>query len=236
MIERKLLFPTTVIENFYDNPDSIREMALNLPYNENPGYYPGRKTPNLSAIDPELNYKICKKFMSVFYDFLHPIDFEIRTEFDLAYKHSDVKYDPINRGWIHQDIGSVIAGIVYLTPNANPDSGTNLYAPKKTIREDWFNVLDENSNARFPAFKSYGKQYDVESYNAKYYETESFFNKILTVDNIYNRLIVFDAAHWHGYNTLVCGNDPRLVQLFFVQKIGQYHVDPPYVRIRNTTL
>lgn len=232
----KLLFPTTIVEDFYQDPDQIRSFALSLPYRETIGYWPGFKSNRLDQVDPTLNGEMCKKFLSVYYDFLNPLEYTIRTEFELSYPHSDDKPNPINRGWIHQDYNSVLAGVVYLTPDAAPDSGTNFYVPKDDLPHGWYEELRQEASARFDAFKTYGEEYDKEDYNNKFYNTINKFKQVLSVDNIYNRLIIFDSHQWHGYNNLVCGDKPRLTQLFFVDAIGNCPSLPPYERIRNIKL
>ena len=71
------LYPVTVIENFYDNPDAIRKFALAQEYTycfDRPNLkyvYPGSRTKDLFDLDSVLHEKICKKIVSVFHNSEH---------------------------------------------------------------------------------------------------------------------------------------------------------------------
>ena len=47
------MIPTSCIDNFYDDPDSIRDFALSLDYHypNEEEFYPGMRTKCLSEID-----------------------------------------------------------------------------------------------------------------------------------------------------------------------------------------
>jgi len=68
------LYPHTIVENFYDNPDAIRKFALAQKYqycHEIPNYqyvFPGCRTKDLQSINPVLYANVCKKFISIFHN------------------------------------------------------------------------------------------------------------------------------------------------------------------------
>lgn len=233
MTTRNLLFPTTIVEDFYENPDEVRAFALSLKYYPSSGYWPGKKTDGLAVVDKNFDDFTCKKFLSIFYDFLNPLEFKMRTEFSLIQPHHPDKNHVLNQGWIHQDYNRVLAGVLYLNPNPDPDSGTIMYQTSTDVDEDWYSEVDDECTARFDAFKSYGKIYDHENYVKQFTRNRQKFKKTLSVDNVYNRLVAFDANQWHGSGTMVCGDKPRLTQLFFVEKIGGCPTLPPYERLRD---
>ena len=37
------------------------------------------------------------------------------------------KFDSTNKGWVHTDEDALFAGVVYLNPKPDPDSGTSIY-------------------------------------------------------------------------------------------------------------
>ena len=46
-------FPITCYDNFYDNPDQVREFALSLDHTKVSGFFPGSRTQPLSTFDKE---------------------------------------------------------------------------------------------------------------------------------------------------------------------------------------
>jgi hypothetical protein len=60
---------------------------------------------------------------------------------------------------------------------------------------------------------------DEALYLKKLEENNSNFVETLTVGNVYNRLVCYDGAHFHKANNFVCGEEPRLTQVFFVKNV-----------------
>ena len=56
---------------------------------------------------------------------------EFTISLSINHPFCEDKYDNKNRGWIHQDIDTWFGGIVYLTKNPEPDTGTSVYKVKK---------------------------------------------------------------------------------------------------------
>ena len=78
------------------------------------------------------------------------------------------------------------AAVVFLTPNAPPESGTNFYRSKltgKTRFEKW-----ENNGSR---------EYDITFQNGNYYD-KTKLELIDKIGNVYNRLVIFDAHAIHA--------------------------------------
>ena len=99
-------FPTICVDNFYKNPDKVREFALNLKYNSEDnltGYYPGKRTELLHKIEPEFFNKFCTKLFSIYYDFLSPVEWTVSTSFQLIQPMGDSQQDLKNIGWFHAD-------------------------------------------------------------------------------------------------------------------------------------
>ena len=60
-------FPTTCIDNFYKDPDGVRNFALSLEYNDNAGNFPGVRTDNLKNIDEQFYKQSVNKLLSLFF-------------------------------------------------------------------------------------------------------------------------------------------------------------------------
>jgi len=110
-----------IIDEFYTDPDKVRNYALSQKFDVK-GNYPGLRTkPYLpddvkAAIQHWMNPigPITNWFESVGYTG----SFQIATSFD--------------RTWIHTDFLNNWAGVCYLTPNAPYNSGTGLFRHKST--------------------------------------------------------------------------------------------------------
>ena len=84
VVKNKMNFPSICVDNFYDNPDEVREFALSLDYSETEnGKYPGKRTKSLDTISNEFFHSFCQRLFSVYYDFQIPISWKVSTQFQL---------------------------------------------------------------------------------------------------------------------------------------------------------
>jgi Family of unknown function (DUF6445) len=204
------LYPVTIIENFYENPEAIRKFALKQEYTFchnrlNLEYvYPGGRTKDLFDLDKELHEKICKKLVSVFhnaeYDYM---GWTISTSFQSV-------AEEYNQGVIHTDQNTIFAAVLYLSPNAPLNGGTSLFRKNKTFNEAKYQRALADNDFRFRD----GKIAMDTSYH-------SMFDEIVRVNNVYNTLIIYEGRHFHAANQFFGKNlkDSRLAQVFFVNKI-----------------
>ena len=204
------LYPVTIIENFYENPDAIRKFALAQDYTfchdrQNLEYvYPGGRTKDLFDLDSAMHEKICKKLVSVFHNAEHDY-----MRWALSSNFQSVAAD-YNHGVIHTDHNTIFAGVLYLTPDAPLNSGTSLFKKNKHFDEkQYLQALDDN-DARFRAG-------NIEMDTA--YHT--MFDEIVRVNNVYNTLIIYEGRHFHAANQFFGKTlqDSRLAQVFFINKI-----------------
>ena len=204
------LYPVTIIENFYENPEAIRKFALAQEYTFchdrlNMEYvYPGSRTKDLFDLDSKLHEKICKKLVSVY----HNAEYDLmRWAISTSFQSVSAEY---GQGVIHTDHNTVFAAVLYLTPDAPLNGGTSLFKKNKTFDEKKYQQALDDNDARFKA----GEIAMDTSYH-------SMFDEIVRVNNVYNTLIIYEGRHFHAANhffgkTL---NDSRLAQVFFVNKI-----------------
>jgi hypothetical protein len=204
------LYPVTVIENFYENPDAIRKFALTQEFTyckdiPNIEYvYPGCRTQDLSLLNKELFDKICTKLVSVFHNAEHDV---MRWLITTSFQSVSEAY---SQGVIHTDHNTVFAGVLYLTPDAPLNGGTSLFRKNKSFDEvEYERALVENDE-RFKA----GEIAMDTSYH-------SMFDEIVRVNNVYNTLIIYEGRHFHAANEFFGKTlaDSRLAQVFFVSKI-----------------
>ena len=126
----KKYFPT-IVDNFFEDPDKIREFGLSLEYTPDiNGAWPGVRSKSLHEIDYEMYTSFMLKFMSIFHDFAFQnvrwIDASVHF-----HKIKDTGDKELNKGWIHIDHNHELAGLCYLNPGVtNLDWGTSIYKQK----------------------------------------------------------------------------------------------------------
>jgi hypothetical protein len=193
-----------VIDNFYENPEEVRNFALLQDFHIT-GNFPGLRTARTFG-GIQLRDKIQSYIIQYGYKFIgFNIDeisndngsFTLNNASDNAksWIHIDDAYHDAHDK-INQNINQVVnmAGVLYLSPNAPPNSGTIFYN-------------FDYSNA------SYDKQISIDEYN---HDTTKW-KKIDTIGNVFNRLIIFNADIYHSMKTQfgIDKYDGRLTQNFF---------------------
>jgi Family of unknown function (DUF6445) len=217
------LYPVTIVENFYENPEKIRKFALEQKYRfcyeipNAPYVYPGSRTKDLFDLDAELHAKICKKLVSVFHNAEHDfMGWTISSSFQSV-------SDKYNQGVIHTDHNTIFAGVLYLTPDAPLDSGTSLYRKNKKFDQSQYEQALADNDARFRA--------DNIVMDTEYHK---MFDEVVRVNNVYNTLILYEGRHYHSANKFFGKNvkNSRLAQVFFINKIdAQKHSVFPIKRV-----
>jgi len=210
-------FYPTCIDNFFDDPNLIRELGLKLPkYKDKDGYWPGERTKMIHEIDNELNSAIIFKIFSIYFDLtFHNVSWGSSCLSFQKIKPFHKNKDHIfNKSWIHKDEDYQLAGLIYLNPNPDLDSGTSLFKVKDNEDDDVgfqryyerhrLHLKEKNLDEEI-----YKKQMDL--HNNKFVETIRFQNQ-------YNRLITYDANYFHMANNYHSGND-RLTLVFFIDDI-----------------
>ena len=204
------LYPVTIIENFYENPDAVRHFALSQKYQfrrdlKDAKYvFPGCRTKDLSIINKPLFEKVCSKIVSVFHNSEHDY---MRWAITTSFQSVSAEFE---RGVIHTDGNTVFAAVLYLSPDAPLESGTSLFKPNKNFDAVNYEKALKDNDKRFDA----GQIAMDTSYH-------SMFDEIVRVNNVYNTLILYEGRHYHAANQFFGKTlkDSRLAQVFFVSKI-----------------
>lgn len=110
-----------VIDNFYADPDSVRNFALSQEFSVK-GNFPGMRTKSFFTEDVkqaiEHYMQFAGKITNTYEKSGYTGAFQVATAMD--------------RTWIHSDPYNMWAGVCYLTPNAPHTSGTGLFRHKAT--------------------------------------------------------------------------------------------------------
>jgi len=174
-----------VVDNFYENVDSIRKIALSQTFEYHTAYHKGKRTNEVfrfiglkESFENILNCKI-----------RNWEKYDVNGCFQICIGGDQIVY--------HYD-SQEYAGIIFLTPDSPPQTGTSFYRSKNTKK------MKCNNTDESIVFK-----------NGFLDSTE--FELVDVVGNIYNRLVLFDSKMFHAASnyfgtTLENG---RLFQLFF---------------------
>jgi hypothetical protein len=134
-------FPTLIVDNFFDNPDTIINLSNTLEFFEadKEEFWPGRRSKPLHEINDKLFNFIISKVLSFYYDF--------QLE-NISWDNTYVGFHKINSKIdlkdIHKDNSAILAGIIYLNKNGTIDNGTTIYNEdknKKIVLSNTYNTM-----------------------------------------------------------------------------------------------
>ena len=178
---------TIIVDDFYNDPDQVREFALNQDYNIS-GNYPGKRTK--SFLDEGVKNAI-NSIMQ--YPGGGVTDWFLDENGD-GYTGSFQLCSCYERTWIHSDHHNMWAGVCYLSPDAPLSGGTALYRHKESGDRKHVEV-DYGNDAS-----------DITKWEV-----------VDRIGNIYNRLILYPGKLFHSsidyFGTTT--KDSRLIQTFF---------------------
>lgn len=178
-----------VVDNFYENPDYVREFALRQNLMAHPDLHKGCRTedrffaPHMQeTFEDIMGMKVLR-----WYD----IDGYCNGVFQYCVESDPIVYHCDQQDW---------AGAIYLTPNAPYDSGTSFFASK--------------ANGQLDADDPYFDHGTV--FNDNFLDRERF-DKVDEVGNVYNRLVLWNARLIHAASSYFGdrADNSRLFHLFF---------------------
>lgn len=205
--------PVTILDNFLDNPNFIRDWALSLKYEKaKHGNFPGGRSKCLSTLHPFFYDFLNKKILNLFFPNT-PVTWEAQTYFHLS-KNIE------KTGWIHQD-NKQITSIIYLSPeDSNVNRGTSLYELKPNKIHAYNSHKESTLNQHMPDHYLTGN-INEEVYNLKNNWENNTFNKILDIQDKFNRLICFDPYTLHANNNIISkSSKDRLTLITFINSIS----------------
>lgn len=186
--ESQNLKPIKIVDDFFDDPDKIREIALTCDYKNCSdhiiaGNWPGIRSDYIQNV---LGEEIFTMMVNRMFAYLYPgkllKDYYIESFFQLC---------GVDDGdsWVHQDMEwcSDIS-LIYMSPNPSKNSGTIIYEP-----------IDCGFDA----------------YN---FISPSNYSKVKTIDNVYNRMVSHHPLDFHKSDTYFgSGLDSRLTIVSFIK-------------------
>lgn len=195
-----------VIDDFYSNPDEVRNFALRQEYPEPEGEY---TYPGKNSDTAYYNEEINETFEKIVNHKLHPAD--KNGYFRLSLEKDTHKQD------IHVDPAWEWGAVIYLSdPKDCVDEGGTSFWRHNTLRMEMCPKTDEE--ARFYGFPSYKEAWWTTVYGDG--QDRSKWTRYFLCPMRYNRMVLFRTYLWHSHNYNFGTNleNGRLVQLFFFQE------------------
>lgn len=191
-------FNSLTIDDFYENPQEVRDFALKQEFKVR-GNYPGQRTRSF------LNEPLKKKLREILYPFAGEITYWGSDDPENNYTGSFQYTVAEDRSWIHADSTTDWAAVLYLTPNAPLSSGTGIYRHKST---GWMHYDYKRENE--PGYIQSAPPGD----EMRDYTKWEIVDRI---GNVFNRMIMYRADNYHVSLDYFGKNmyDGRLFQVFF---------------------
>jgi hypothetical protein len=195
---------TLAVDNFFDDPDEIRAIALAQEYNEDLRFYKGLRS-NQRFLWPHLREEFGRLLGTRVKEWLsHTANgvFQQTSHLDpLVWHHDQQSY----------------AAAVYLTPDAPPQSGTSFWRDRvHGCRRRPDHPLERKRLGSDQAIAA-AQSVVYDPYNIEHGDNWELME---SVAGLYNRLVIWDASLFHSATTYDHFNadaaaPTRLVQLFF---------------------
>ena len=197
--------PVTVVDDFWFDPHSLVDYSKTLTFNgpsENQ-QFPGVRC-DIEEKNPELFSSMINSVLSMF------VDVNEQTEWtaSLSFQITD---SSLQQGWIHQDDVSLMAFILYLSEDPDPNSGTSIWT-----RKNYDESLENESVKTLKRQTFRGESPLNENYFNVLNRFNSQFEETIEVKNKFNRLLVFDSNTYHGVKKFV---DNRLTLVGFINRL-----------------
>ena len=222
------MIPTTIKDNFFERPDEIVRLADSLNYQPaEEQQYPGKRSAPFSVIDKALDSYIAQRILK---NWFHAGEFSWSSnlnwiadiKFQLNEPTHEDQYHLKNRGWAHFDASTLFGGIIYLNPEPEPDTGTDILQAKK----GYFESIPESINTQRKFYKDPSSVSD-EEYEKSWRATNDQWEETLRVENRYNRMMVFNSQQAHRVHTFGHKQNRLTISFFFFQLSGP---NPPSSR------
>lgn len=204
-----------LVDDFYVDPEAVRQFALSLPYVRYAATFPGLRSPNLASksirgkFEAMLGHEIKWGIQSFEESEGSPINecngvFQLMCASDQAgtYVHADDQMD--------------FAAICYLNPDHQDDPGTGFYTHKAT----GFSRMPSIEEALPWAMKNYTFPANVKTLLNVAGKDEGSWSLTHHIPMRFNRLVLYDAQLFHRNLTAFGAglSDGRLTQAFFLSK------------------
>ncbi len=218
-------FPLAVVDDFFEHPDYVSDLARSVEYEEPDfTYHPGvTSKKKLHEIDKDLFQWTMERIISLYWDLKYTnVNWDCKMDFHKIEPYHD-QDSILNRGAIHYDAESVVfAGVVYLNKDLSKDTGTSFYKKKE---ENQFYVTNDEY---LKPLEKHHAGLDVEGIDRIYQKHYNMFNETARIQNQYNRLCSYSPEEWHGPTSY--GDSTRYTLRLFVSFLHSSEHNYPLTR------
>lgn len=181
------------VDDFYNDVDEVRKMALGMEFGVR-GNYPGQRT------EPVFNQRVKDLINGIIRPYAGEITFW-ESEYTGSFQYTTQR----DRSWVHADQTTNWAAVIYLTPDAPLTGGTGLFRHKETGLEMAPRLEDGSYNSTIM------DEIYKDSQDMTKWEMTNF------IGNKYNRLIMYRGDIFHTSLDYFGRDmyDGRLFQTFF---------------------
>ena len=185
-----------VVDNFYEEPDKVREYAMRQEFKANELYHKGNRTEKSyipSWAKAEFG-RLLNKEVTAFVGATGVFQYCVAKD-NVVYHYDTQEY----------------AAMVYLTPDAPLQTGTQTYRSKHT---GLFTAATDADAARLGISK---EMIDQKSFNGNNFYDRHNMELVDSVANVYNRCVIFNARSLHAATSYFGDRkeNARLFHLYF---------------------
>ena len=209
------MIPTTIVDNFLQEPDSLIHYAKTLDYSPDKiNSWPGVRSEDLKHINPTLHSTLIEKVMTLFLPFteIDNIEHDVITQFQIIpqdYGSGVIHYDP-----------SIFTAILYLNKETDVNYGTSLWTPKTNqfiFDDDYYNSVQFKIDTFDRITKTGVPITNEEEQFLKKHNNR--FKKHIDIHGKFNRLCAFEGTYWHKSNDTNLKNDDRMILIMFFKQL-----------------
>jgi len=167
-----------VVDNFYANPDMVREYAMNELEFAPSDYHKGQRSNSRFILDgtkEKLEEVIGKKITNWNHG---------------GYANGVFQFCTSDQPIVYHVDSQMYAAMVYLTPDAPPQTGTAMYRSKVTGISSFPGQESRMGDEYVNTFRGNNKEMN-------FYDGTQF-EKIDDIGNVYNRLVIFNSSQIHA--------------------------------------
>ena len=235
-----IFFNSACVDDFFENPDEVREWGLSLPKDNTVGNYPGVRSKELGEVNSTFKQNLMNKLFSIYFNEDGINVKRAECFFQEVKPLSTEVCNMVNRGWVHNDgynwsddIGNIqldhgFASVIYLNPNPVLDTGTSIFEQKKKTKwsKEWYDEFDEIKKDLYLNRKPVNEN----RYNNLMRQNNEDFIETIRYNNVYNRAITYDIYDYHCANSYYTEEERlTIVSFFYGIGVDKYPLD----RIKN---
>lgn len=192
-----------VVDNFYENPDKVRDFALRQEFKADERYHKGNRTQKsyIPSWAKDEFSRLLNKQVSAFVGATGVFQYCVAKD-NVVYHYDTQEY----------------AAMVYLTPNAPLQTGTQTFRSKLT------GLYTAATDADVDRLGMSKQEIDKKSFNGNNFYDRHNMELVDSVANVYNRCVIFNARALHAATSYFgdTKENSRLFHLYFFNCVNYF--------------